>query len=742
MARVAVGDVADEDILASIPFAVPKVPEELERERAEVRASVPPTFNHRPEAVDTMVARLDRFFVQLDSLAPYADDGPMLRFLAERSIHPTPAQIELLRDPSAVRTLRSTSTMAAQEILSAGVADVAELESLTTATVVVREPGGQERSEQRANVLAPREFFERAVELLPPSAPPELQQLLRLVLIQHVDYPYELNIAATEVGREAAARAVPTTMQDVKVHEAIVRANTQVTQRDADVLAAYTVALENAGLLEQSGFNTVSFVGSGLLNLLLLGVVGLLLFFFRREIYTNFRWVLLIALVVVAYFVSATLIARNTLPVELLPIAFVALAVAVLWDGRMALVLVAVLAVLTGAQQPFAASGVVAMILVGGAAAALSVRAVRRRAQTWVFIAIIAAAYAAVLLAQALIDHRDPSVFLQALLFAAGNATLSAILAMGFLPVFEAFTGITTDQTLLEWADPNRALLKRLSMEAPGTYAHTINVANLAEAAANSIGAHGLLCRVGLYYHDVGKVLRPHYFVENQQDGRNPHTQLKPETSAAIVKEHVVEGLKLAQEAKVPDVVAAFIPEHHGTQRIGFFWDKAREAYGEDALDIDDFTYSGPRPQSKETAVAMLADSVESATRALQDPTPERVRDLIEAIVDAKIADGQLDEAPLTLREVRQIKEQFIKVLSGIYHHRIDYPQTRHLTEAPEPPASEAKVANGTGAAPDQDPVQSQGPVPAEREESAVSAGRKFVLKRRASSGGPWSDSS
>jgi hypothetical protein len=209
-------------------------------------------------------------------------------------------------------------------------------------------------------------------------------------------------------------------------------------------------------------------------------------------------------------------------------------------------------------------------------------------------------------------------------------------------------------------------------------------VANLAEAAANAIGAHGLLCRVGLYYHDVGKMQRPQYFVENQTEGKNPHDRLRPDVSAAVVKEHVLEGLRLAREAKVPEVVAAFIPEHHGTQRIGFFWEKAKEAFGEDALNVEDFTYPGPRPQSRETAVAMLADSVESAMRALQDPTAERIRSLIESLVDAKIADGQLDESPLTLREIRQIKEQFIKVLSGIHHHRIDYPQTRHLTEAPE----------------------------------------------------------
>jgi putative nucleotidyltransferase with HDIG domain len=252
---------------------------------------------------------------------------------------------------------------------------------------------------------------------------------------------------------------------------------------------------------------------------------------------------------------------------------------------------------------------------------------------------------------------------------------------MGFMPVFEWFTGITTDQTLLEWADPNRSLLKSLSLEASGTYAHTINVANLAEAAATAIGANGLLTRVGVYYHDVGKMLKPQYFVENQPGGRNPHDKLKPHTSAAIVREHVIEGDRMAREEGVPDVIARFIPEHHGTQLIGFFYEKAKEE-SDEAPDESEFRYPGPKPQSKETAITMLADSIESATRVLQDATPERIEELVETIVEGKIRDGQLSEAPLTLREVKLIKEQFIKVVSGMFHHRLDYPATRHITES------------------------------------------------------------
>jgi len=695
------GMVAEADVIAQFGFDVPKDPLELERERSDVEASIPPTFNFRPEAAESVATRVERFFTAVDSAV--ANDN-LAAVLERQSISLTAAQRELLSNPMVSGMIRRTAAEAAREILPRGVADGAQLREYETRTITVREADG-EHSMVRASVLTPTEFFESAVQLLPDSATPDVQETLRVILIQFVEYSLELNIQATENDRDVASRAVPEIAGRVAKDQMIVRANDPITQEDRRELQAYEAELRAAGLLEEGQLDLWPFVGHGLLNILLLAVFGFLVFFFRREVYDNPRWVALIAFLVVGFFAAAALIARyDVTAYELLPVAFVALAVSVLWDGRMALVLVTMLAVAVGAQPPFAprAVEVIATTILGGAAAALAVRAVRRRAQAWVFGALVAGAYAVTILALQLMGSQATSELGPSLAHAGGNAFLSALLAMGFLPVFEWFTGITTDQTLLEWADPNRSLLRRLSMEAPGTYAHTINVANLAEAAANVIGANGLLCRVGLYYHDIGKVLKPHYFVENQPEARNPHDRLKPDTSAAIVKEHVTEGLRMAREAGVPDVVADFIPEHHGNQRIGFFWERAKEEFGgEDQLDPDDFRYPGPRPRSKETAIAMLADSVESATRALQDPTADRVRSLIDSIVDVKIADHQLDDAPLTLGEIGMIKEQFAKVLSGIYHHRIDYPQTKHLTDSPgkggaeEDGSAEGPTANG-----------------------------------------------
>jgi cyclic-di-AMP phosphodiesterase PgpH len=698
MGRYQVGMVSDEDVIASLTFGVPKNPEDLERERNAAAASVPPTFRLDPQAVARMESSLEDFFQRAARSAEAPDPfGALTRQLSDLGIAASQRQQALLLDDPSREQLRETALRAVQDILPQGVLDEGARQELgATGRVLVMDPDGEERYLPRDSVMTTSEFYQRVAQTLPPQTSSEVDELLRLTLIRFMEPTLRFDAGATQQDQDAARRAVPTSRATVLQGEAVVRANQQVGETEVERLQAYEEALRTAGLLEDEDFQLGAFVGSVLLNLLILGIFGVLLYLFRADVYHNFRWILLQATLVLAFATAAGIVAANQLPPEVLPIAFVSLAMAVLWDGRLALILVATLTVLTGVQVPFQSIYAWIPVFIGGSAAALSVRAVRRRAQTWIFIAIIAAAYLVSIGALGMMTGRDASHVAVALAWAGGNAVVSAILAMGFLPVFEWFTRITTDQTLLEWADPNRPLLKRLSMEAPGTYAHTINVANLSEAAANAIDANGLLCRVGVYYHDVGKMLKPQYFIENQPGGRNPHDKLKAATSATIVREHVTEGMRLARDAKLPDVLLDFIPEHHGTQEIAYFLDRARsDAEGKEP-DPADFRYPGPKPQSRETAIVMLADSVESATRTLQDPTPERVRDLIENIVDGKIQDGQMDEAPLTLREIGVIKRQFEKVLGGLYHHRIDYPATRHLTgPAGTPPAGPPASTEG-----------------------------------------------
>ena len=684
-----VGDVLPEPVLAEVDFTIPKPTTDLQRERAEAAAGVPRTFNYRPEVGDTMVVQLGRFFAGLDSVALEGDPEILRAHLTDASIVASPQQAVLLMDEATRQLLSYTSVSGVRRYAGIGVVDATRESELTAESILIQDPGENDRrSMPSGDVLTGGDLTARIVSDLG-TASPDLSELLRLIVIRHTVYSLEFDPGVTAADQEAARQAVPVSIGNVVQQEAIIRANEPITEADLERLRAHQAEMSRLDRLEEPGLQLGLLLGAFLLNLSLVSVFGALVFFLRPMIYGSLRWLVLQAALVVIYFVVARVIAYNGWPPEALPVAFVVLAISVLWDSRLALVMGLVLAGLTVAQPPFANPNVLFPVMIGGAAAAMCVRVVRRRAQTLVFVAIIAGAYAVTLLAMSLLEERSLMEFAGSMAWAGPFAAASAILAMGLVPVFEWFTGITTDQTLLEWADPNAPLLRRLSLEAPGTYAHTINVANLAELAANGIGAHGLLCRVGLYYHDVGKALKPHYFVENQHEGRNPHDKLKPNTSAAILIEHVVEGLRLGKEAKLPKAIQGFISEHHGTQLIAYFYHRAQQDLGEENVDETDYRYPGPKPQSKETAIAMMADSIESATRVLQEPTPERVRDLVEGIIESKRQDGQLDEAPLTLREITALKDTFVKVLSGIYHHRIDYPTTRHLTDAPDEASEE-----------------------------------------------------
>ena len=686
------GDVARADEAAEVGFDIPKDPEELERQQAEAVAAVPLVFEYDADTQGRIESRLNGFFDRIQQAVEAGGRPEVEKVLRDEGLPSLLDEAENLLNPIELQALRQASLSVVRQLVDRFL-DSDHEDAVQRAGQIHVFRGGTEGALEADELLWGTDFYIAAVETLGPSTS-EFQSIVRILLSNFFDSPYVLDENRTTARQSQERSAVPTTEGSVVAGEYIVRRGDQIGSSELRRLTAHQNALQSQGLLGELGKDWGSLFGSFLLNLLLLGIFGGLLFFYRREVYGSFRWVLLLAFLVFGYFLAGAGIAWQGYPWELLPIAFVVLPVAILWDGRMALILALVLGVLSGAQAPFSDFSILAFTIIGGAAAALSARAVRRRSQTWIFIALITMGYALAIIAIGLLGRAEPGAVFVSILFAGLNATISAILAMGFMPVFEWFTGITTDQTLLEWADPNRPLLKSLSLEASGTYAHTINVANLAEAATTAIGANGLLARIGVYYHDVGKMLKPQYFVENQPGGRNPHDKLKPHTSAAIVREHVTEGERMAREEGIPDVVARFIPEHHGTQLIGFFYEKAREE-SEEEPNPEEFRYPGPKPQSKETAIAMLADSVESATRALQDPSPERVQELVKTIVDGKIQDGQLSEAPLTLREITLIQEQFVKVVGGMFHHRLDYPATRHLTEAPKEDSQEVSPPEG-----------------------------------------------
>lgn len=304
---------------------------------------------------------------------------------------------------------------------------------------------------------------------------------------------------------------------------------------------------------------------------------------------------------------------------------------------------------------------------------AVLVRNIKQRSQVvtdGLFSALILMIFA---ITQSLLFKSDYNDLPMHVVFALGNGILSAVITIGVMPFFEGFFGILTPFKLLELSNPNRPLLKRLLIEAPGTYHHSVLVGNLAETAAHDIGANSLLTRVAAFYHDVGKLDRPYYFKENQLGNENPHDKLPPQISANIIRNHMVTGIELAEKNKLPVEVIDIMKTHHGTSLIKYFYHQ--EQTGNPDVDPSKFLYAGPKPESKESVILMFADSVEAAVRTLKNPTKISLSEMIDKLITQKISENQLSSADITMKEVEIVKKSFLNVLSGIFHERIEYPE-------------------------------------------------------------------
>ena len=669
------GTVAERDIIAQVAFQVRKDTAVLRHQRDSAAATVIPTFDFRENARDSSLSALGDFFARVDSAASVSGVAGVDGVLSETGVEADPEQIDILADARRASALHDLAASAIRMLTPNGVMSPnAASELMADSIRVVR--GGAAAVVSRNSVLSGREFYDRALAGREPGAE---TGLVRLILARYLAPSLVPDSVRNEREMALARNAVPIVSEGVLEGEAIVRANDPVGRTELRKLDAYRDQLRAEGISVDSS-NVVGDLGGLVLNTLLLSVFGVFLYFFRPEIYRSFRAVAAVAGIFAIYFVSGLLVTGLDVPSAAMPIVFVAVSMSILWGGRLALLATLLVCSLTVVQEPFAAVQVFVILLAGGSAAALSVRAFRRLAQTWVFISITACSFAVVILGFLL--RGADFTFPPTLGWALGSTVAGTILAIGFVPVFEWVTGITTEQTLVGWADANRPLMRRLAVEAPGTFAHTIQAANLAEAGAGAVGADATLCRAGVYYHDVGKLVRPGYFIENQQGG-NPHDRLDPGESAAIVRDHVLEGVKLARRERVPEVLVDFIREHHGDQPIGFFLQRARERAEEEGGEPPDpglFRYPGPRPRSRETAIAMLADSAESAARVLENPTEERLTELVDEIVRTKARQGQLDDCLLTFQDLAVLKRRFARLLGGSHHRRVAYPGTRHLT--------------------------------------------------------------
>jgi hypothetical protein len=486
----------------------------------------------------------------------------------------------------------------------------------------------------------------------------------------------------TQQERDREAAAVQPVVEAIVQGELLVPEGTKITDVDLARIQALGLDVQRLDWAAIGGWLLLS----GLLVSMLIAWLRL----FRPAYWHRNNVVLLLWLLIgLATFALQLTEGRPALPF-ILPIAAVGLLVAVLLDAETAILVTAAVAVVAGAVNgPSLELGTYTML--GGLAGILAIRR-GDRLQTFLQAgAAIFVVQAVVVTAFSLLGERDLTGVVQLIGAAAVAAGGAAVAAVGSFAVLGSVFGLLTVFQLLELANPSQPLLRRLLVETPGTYHHALMVGNLAERAAETIGADPLITRVAAYYHDVGKLANPVAFIENQSGGENVHDMLEPEESAAILKQHIADGIDVAYQSRLPKALIAFIPQHHGTAVMGYFYGKAREEaaapYGglateegrraADAVDIRRYRHVGPKPQTREAALLMLADGVEASVRSLASRDEAAIRSMVSRIVNDRMEDGQFDECDLTLRDISRAQEAFVAQLLGMYHQRVAYPASK-----------------------------------------------------------------
>ena len=538
-----------------------------------------------------------------------------------------------------------------------------------------------------------------------------LHSLIRQVLNASIQANRLVDEAATEAARQRARDAVvPVTF---KQGQFIIREGERVTQNQLDVLG-------ELGLLTSSAFDFSGYGGALLMICLAMAVLWMLLRLLEPEALHNMRTMFMILLVIfICEGLSAFCI--TFINAYLSPVCLCAILLTGLLGARVGtaagLTMAVVIAGLSAASNNTYSTEMVSLLLtslVGNVVSVQFLAGKPQRVNAVICGALVAVTNFLVMLAIILMTSVSPANAINDAIWSLAAGLLGGLIAVGFQPVFEAVFNLATPSKLMELANPNHPLLRRLLMEAPGTYHHSIIVANLAEAAAERIGANMLLTRAGAYFHDVGKLKRPMYFKENQH-GDNPHDRTTAHLSAAIVTAHTTDGLRLAQKHRLPQEIQKIIFEHHGDTPVMYFYHKALQQADGKPVDVMDFRYSGDRPSTKESAIVMLADTIEAAVRSMTDRTPQAIAQFIERLVRSKIEDGQLSNSPLSLRDIDGISEAFINVLRGVFHERIEYP-TVHVERKPAAESGEANAAEAAegGMAAPYDPPMPDGMIPPE----------------------------
>ncbi|RPH36151.1 MAG: HDIG domain-containing protein [Chloroflexi bacterium] len=641
---VAVGDVAREDILA--PRAVSFVSaSETESARVNAEDAVEPLYVEiRPQAEirSQQLAAFDADVAAVQGILTDRDGG---------TLSPAETQAGLAEAAPSLR---------APQVAILAALPTARWNAVATEArrVLDQAQAGAVRGDELA------EARQGAREAVSVDLAPDEREMAGDLAAAHIAANLALSAEATAAARQEARDAVAPVQVSVQANEAIVRAGDPITTLDVEKLT-------ELGLTEPVG-DVLPALGYGLMAALLAILLVGFLWRFQPAIWHRPRSLVLFLLILLASAVVLRIAGDRAIATYLVPTSAAVMLTGLLLGGAAGGAMAIGLAVVAGLVND-AALGPVMYVAAGGFASLVIILQAERLNAFVRAGLVLALVNVAVVVGFGLLDGLDPTGIAQLALAGLVNAALSVILAVGGFAVLGNVFGILTVFQMLEMANPTNPLLRRLLLETPGTYHHSVMVGNLAERAAETIGADPLLARVAAYYHDIGKMKNPLAFIENQAGGPNIHDDLSPETSARIIAAHVRDGVELAQEYNLPTQIAGFIPQHHGTAVMGYFAGKAVQEG--DEPDANAFRYPGPKPQTREAAIVMLADGVEASVRSLPRKEDADIREMVDKIVDGRLADGQLDDSDLTLRDIGRIRESFVEQLLGMYHQRITYPE-------------------------------------------------------------------
>ncbi|RMF57210.1 MAG: HDIG domain-containing protein [Calditrichaeota bacterium] len=710
-----VGDVyVGDEIIAPFIFDINKSEEEIAHDRKLAAERVPFVFVRSDSIARSSIEAFDRFFQKLDSIrvAPASDSAKLQavqRLLSKYSIIMEQSTVPSLYRPELLAaaldstdhrsgrkgfkngTARAKSTFdylkrnfrrILVDIYAIGILNLSSEEiPQYLSKVSIVSPDG-EMLEELGNFFNVDTYREVVLSNL-------RQTFGQKSHVEKVGYPIiiaflkpNLLYDKTETDRriQEAIDNVPLAKGFVLKNERIVGSHEIVTKEILDKLRSLAEAMAEKQAHEGGIRLFLPYLGRALIVMLALSFVVTFLFVSRKEIFEDEKKMVMVFLtmmlvVVIAFLMNEFDLASNYK--YLIPISIASMLLTIFFDRRMAFASTVTLSILLGALRGNEFEIMMVSLFVG-TVATYAVHEVQAR--VWILRGMISisAAYVVSIGTIEFLKGAPISKLWEMWLFGILNGIFSPILTYGLMIIFEYIFKMTTDSTLLELSDLNKPLLRQLAIRAPGTYHHSIMVGNLSEAAAEAIGANALLARVASYYHDIGKMDKPEYFVENQKGGKNPHEKLTPTMSCLILISHVKRGLEIAEQFKLPREICEFIPQHHGTNLIKFFYHKALEnakaQNGEAEVNEASFRYHGPRPQSKEAGIVMLADAVEAGSRTLKDPTISRIKSMVNSVIQERLLDAELEECPLTLRDLKRIAESFVNNLAGMFHGRVEYP--------------------------------------------------------------------